>query len=126
MADARYVMWKHRVRAALAQVSLTFLAVAAVIASQAPPNAALRVYYAINGLFRDPPKTPPVPVVPFQSLGEMVGDRLVVRDRLPIKNYKFWVALDGNPSQPLSPVTDVRVRQQPEVTAVSLAIQQGK
>ncbi|MBF0559543.1 MAG: hypothetical protein HQL08_12285 [Nitrospirae bacterium] len=63
----------------------------------------LRVYYIINGLFRDPPVNPPVNSSSFNQLG---SDK---SEKLPVKNYKIWAAHDGDPGHPLTPVTLVHV-----------------
>jgi hypothetical protein len=92
-----------------------------VLANQAPPAEALyrvvinikgdnlsqidrlRVYYTINGVYRDPPSNPPVISYPFRQLG---SGRFEV---LPVKSYKVWAALDGDPGHPLTPPLVVRV-----------------
>lgn len=65
----------------------------------------LRVYYAIAGLFEDPPRNPPVPISNFNSLGQSSTARL------PIKDYKVWAAPDGQPSSPVTWITDLYVRR---------------
>jgi hypothetical protein len=54
----------------------------------------LRIYYALNGLFRMPPT--PGAAKPFPKLGSSSSDKLRP------KYYRFWVAPDGKPEQLLS------------------------
>src|SRR5262249_34710003 len=62
----------------------------------------LRVYYTLNGLFRQPPPIPPG-VRPFSELGS--GRTEKVR----AKNYQFWAAPDGQPERPATAPTFVSV-----------------
>jgi hypothetical protein len=63
----------------------------------------LRVYYTVNGVFREPPVNPPVTSYPFKELGSGKSESL------PVKNYKMWAAEDGNPAHPLTPPLLVKV-----------------
>jgi len=63
----------------------------------------LRVYYTINGIFRDPPENPPVISYPFRQLGSGKSEAL------PVKNYKVWAARDGDPSHPVTPPLMVQI-----------------
>lgn len=65
----------------------------------------LRVYYVERGLFRNPPVNPPVRSTNFNGLGRTASALL------PIKNYKIWAARDGEPSRPVTPVMDLKVRK---------------
>lgn len=51
----------------------------------------LRVYYVMNGYYREPPNNPPVKSLSFNGLGRQVSEIL------PIHNYKIWIAKDGEP-----------------------------
>ncbi|HEY1984084.1 MAG TPA: hypothetical protein VGG85_01670 [Terracidiphilus sp.] len=63
----------------------------------------LRVYYTFNGTYQDPPISPPVTSFPFGQLGSGKFEML------PVKNYKIWAALDGDPGHPLTPPLAVKV-----------------
>ena len=65
----------------------------------------LRVYYVMAGLFRDPPKNPPVRSTNFNGLGS--GSSAT----LPIHNYKIWAAKDGDPEHPATPIALLPVRK---------------
>jgi len=51
----------------------------------------LRVYYTLNGLFRNPPPSPIPGSTPFTELGS--GKSVTLR----AKNYKFWAARESDP-----------------------------
>jgi len=63
----------------------------------------LRVYYTFNGIYRDPPISPPVTSYPFPQLGSGKSEVL------PVKNYRVWAAQDGDPGHPLTPPLLVQV-----------------
>lgn len=65
----------------------------------------LRVYYVINGYYREPPSNPPVRSSSFNGLGQRVSETL------PIHKYKMWVANDGEPGKPLIKARDVYVNK---------------
>lgn len=56
----------------------------------------IRVYYVINGYYREPPNNPPVKSSAFPSLGQRVSETL------PVHNYKIWIAKDGEPGKQLA------------------------
>lgn len=76
----------------------------------------LRVYYVVEGLFRDPPTNPPVRSTNFSGLGS--GSSAV----LPIKDYKVWASEDGDPMHPATPFADLRVRRPPTGDTISLEL----
>jgi len=81
-----------------------------VVAIRGDPNVVdqLRVYYTLNGLFRNPPPGPIPGSTAFTELGS--GKSVTLR----AKNYKFWAAREGDPDRlitqpvmaPLQPTTD--------------------
>jgi len=81
-----------------------------VVAIRGDPKVVdqLRVYYTLNGLFRNPPPGPIPGSTAFTELGS--GKSLTLR----AKNYKFWAAREGDPDHlitlpvmaPLQPTPD--------------------
>jgi hypothetical protein len=65
----------------------------------------LRVYYVVAGLYRSPIVNPPVKSTNFNGLGS--GSEAL----LTVKDYKVWAARDGDPTNPLTPVVDLKVRR---------------
>jgi hypothetical protein len=65
----------------------------------------LRVYYVVNGLFREPPTDPPVRSASFDGLGS--GSSAL----MAIKNYKIWAAADNDPGNPVTHFKDLMVRK---------------
>jgi hypothetical protein len=68
----------------------------------------LRVYYVIAGKFLTSSPTP------FNGLGSGSSADL------PIKDYKVWAAQDGEPTKPVTPVTDLPVRKIPDGEIIKL------
>ena len=83
---------------------------AVVVAIRGDPKVIdqLRVYYTLNGLFRNPPPGPIPGSTAFTELGS--GKSVTLR----AKNYKFWAAREGDPDHlitqpvmaPLQPTPD--------------------
>jgi hypothetical protein len=63
----------------------------------------LRVYYVMNGYYRPPLTNPPLKSSIFPCLRQRVSKAL------PVHKYKFWVAKDGKPGEPLSEPVEVTV-----------------
>jgi hypothetical protein len=76
----------------------------------------LRVYWAINGIFRDPPINPPVISYGFKELGSGKSEML------PIKNYRIWAARDGDPGHPVTPPLLVSVLGTEDPVHVDLSL----
>jgi hypothetical protein len=76
----------------------------------------LRVYYTVNGIFRDPPVNPPVVSYGFKQLGSGKSEAL------PIKNYRMWAARDGDPSHPLTPPLLVQIFGTQDSVPVDLSL----
>lgn len=69
----------------------------------------IRVYYVINGGYREPPTNPPVKSSAFPGLGERVSHTLAVH------MYKIWLAKDGEPGKPLVKPLEVWVNKRTTV-----------
>jgi hypothetical protein len=80
----------------------------------------LRIYYTVNGIFRDPPTNPPVTSYAFKELGS--GKTV----SLPAKNYMIWAARDGDPGHPLTAPLLVQVTpEKTEIVPVDISVRNG-
>ena len=95
--------------------------VATIVGDKPERIATLRVYYTFNGLYRDPPTNPPVTSYPFRKLGSG-AEQLVA-----IKNYRLWVAADGDAGHPAGPSVSVNLQvSDPERVPVDLQVRKTK
>lgn len=97
--------WDQTMRGELPPAEPQFNVVVDIKGKDTNKIRGLRVYYVVFGLFRDPPKNPPVRSAGFNGLGS--GSSAT----LPIKDYKVWAAKDGEPEHPVTPITPLSVRK---------------
>lgn len=93
--------WDEVMNSGLPPGETQFKVVVNIRGADTSETSTLRIYYVFDGLFRDPPTTPPARG--FHVLGSGASALL------PIKEYKVWASRDGDPGHALTPFTYLKV-----------------
>lgn len=110
------VRWDEKLGGGYPSGDLQFNVVVEILGHDQKRIRTLRVYYVVDGLFRNPPTNPPVRSTNFNGLGS--GSSAM----LPIKDYKVWAAQDGDPEHPATPPADLKVRRPASGDVIKFAL----